>query len=78
MAAGELRDGGRGKPAPFHAIQPLPAPLRTERSGARQRRILWKADTVRVHGPAHSKIGHKVKLIAIPSSLNILVEFNNQ
>lgn len=60
VAPGQLRDrGGRESPQKF-TVQPLPAALSGAQAGPSERRLLWEANPLRVHGPADSAAGHQV------------------
>ena len=61
VVAGQLWDSWRSKSAPLHALLPLPAALPGAEAGARQRRLLWQANPLCLHGAAHAPPGHKVR-----------------
>ena len=61
VAERQLR-GGRGRvSAALHPLQPLPAPLRRQQAGPRQRRLVRQADPTGVLRPAHTPARHPVR-----------------
>lgn len=60
VAAGQLRDGRGGEPAPLLPLQPLPAPLPGAEAGPGQRRLLRQAHPLGVHGAEDAAPGHQV------------------
>lgn len=61
VAAGQLRDGGGGEPAPLLPVQPLLASLPGAEAGPGQRGLLWQAHPLRLHGPEDAAPGHQVQ-----------------